>query len=223
MGEIFIQLIKFVAENIEAIDPKLSSAILGLIVLALLLFITQSRPPSPQGSDALKPVKSVVSGDPEDEANELEALRKEIDERDKQIEKLKFNPDFSSLEHLYFNLNGIVNAAFALAAAFLIFEYWTLVRRTRAVSEKIVAMPLDTARSSLTKEISDGLKSVPDDVSILMAALVITLLISSLLVSIARLGRGKSFAIINRAFQLSSLVAIVVFLTVAIFITSIRT
>lgn len=69
--------------------------------------------------------------------------------------------------------------------------------------------------------LTNGVVAIRGNVSILMAALTVTVVISSLLVSLTRLRQGRSFAIINRAFQLSLLVAIVI-LSAVIFVVLYR-
>lgn len=211
MPDVIISLINLIAVNILNINPQISTAVLGVIVLVLILFIRYRAPQLAESTDPAHRNKQapVEAGD---EATQIARLNNEILEREREISRLRSNPDFSSLEHFYFNFNGIINAAFVLATAFLIIEYWTLQQRTQSLIEAIGAIPQEVVKNSSLA--MNSVEAIQADVSILMAALTVTLVISALVVSLARLRRGKSFAIINRAFQLSLLVAIIILLAV---------
>jgi len=196
MPELVIELLRFIAAQLEHLDPKLSSAILGVLVLILAVFIWRPKPPTP------------IPEPPQiGHMDDVQSMRAEIDKLVEIIKaKDKRTPIFSTLEHIYFNTNGITNSLFVLTAALLVFEYASLGNRVRAVLPKSVSVA-----------VADGIVgSIKTEVGLAMAILAGTVVICSLLVMIARIKIGRSVEIINRSFQLSMLVAFIAFLVFAL-------
>ncbi|KAA1182791.1 hypothetical protein FP026_12055 [Rhizobium tropici] len=212
--EAIIPIIQFIAQNLENVNPKISAAILGVVVLVLTTFLS-IRKPMPAASPT--PVIPPRDGEDIDELKEeIAEVRETAAERARQIESMAENPKFSTAEHLYFNVNGVANAAFILAVGFLIFESWTLKQRLLRLTDQVAAKVPSLQRPVIRGLLDTGLADIGNELSMLLAALAVTIIICVLLVSIARARIGRSFAIINRSFQLSLLVVIVAFVTVVL-------
>lgn len=213
MVEIIIELTRFAADQLKALDPKLSSAILSLVVLALLLFIWLRVPrpivKAPEALDAPLP----VAPDTESLLREIARLKKIAEDQQEEL-KEKLVPHFSPIEHIYFNSNGITNSVFVLVVALLIFEYITLADRAKLLLDKLAA---SAAHKALVTNISSQLiPSIEREVAMLLAALVVMVFFCTLVVLIGRVKIGRSIEIINRSFQLSLLIALIVFMAIAI-------
>lgn len=209
MVQLVIELLRFIASQLNQLDPKLSSAILGIVVLVLVLYMwgAKIRPPPP---DPQPPAKEAGAG-----TDDVQSLRGEIKRLEDSVElRERQGPDFQSLEHIYFNTNGITNAIFVLTAALLIFEYATLADRVQAMLSRL---PVTAIPKAVAATVADKVtQSIEGEVALLMATMAGTVIICALLVMIGRLRMGRSFQIINRSFQLSLLVSVVTFAAFAL-------
>ncbi|MDM9619151.1 hypothetical protein [Rhizobium sp. S96] len=215
MVEIIIELTRFALDQLKQLDPRLSSAILSLVVIALLLFIwgPKARPPSvlrpPETLDSPHP----VAADTESLLSEIDRLKK-IAQNQREELKEKLVPHFSPIEHVYFNSNGITNSVFVLVVALLIFEYTTLADRAKLLLDKLaVSAPQKAFVTSISSQL---IPSIEREVAMLLAALAVMVVFCTLVVLIGRVKIGRSIEIINRSFQLSLLIALIVFMAIAI-------
>jgi Holliday junction resolvasome RuvABC endonuclease subunit len=214
MADIIIALAKFAAEQLSQLDPKLSSAILSLVVIALLVFISRPKvllPVSParQPIEAPRPVESSV------EALEAEVERLKQLAEDQQSElKKRDHPDYSAIEHVYFNTNGITNSVFVLVVSLLIFEYVSLADRAQSLLNGLAGTAAQKTFASLVS--AKLIPTIEREVAMLLAALAVMVVMCSLIVMIGRVKTGQSIEIINRSFQLSLLVAVVAFMAIVV-------
>lgn len=209
MAELVIELLRFIASQLDHLDPKLSSAILGIVVLGMVLYMwgLKISPPAPRPEPAAKADTSVPDGAKSIQAD-VKGLQDSIALREQQV------PPFGSLEHIYFNTNGITNAIFVLTAAVLIFEYATLADRVQAMlSRQPAALIPKGVAAAVAVKVTE---SIEGEVALLMATMAGTVIICALLVMIGRVKNGRSFEIINRSFQLSLLVSVITFAAFAL-------
>ncbi|TBE02327.1 hypothetical protein [Rhizobium ruizarguesonis] len=205
MPDLVVKLLTFVASNLDGINAKLSSAILGVVATVLVVFI-QVRPPKPSDVSPLPPIQG-----PDD----IATLKKRVDDltnlarsRGEVIRQMETNPKFRESERLYFNFNGVTNAGFILAAGFLAYNYFTVSESIKQSIEPLLpkaSTSQKTAISSAVRATSDALQQ---QAAMFLAALALSVLVCLLVTLLGHLRQGRSSAIINRAFQLSLLVSI---------------
>lgn len=173
--------IKIVGEKISPIQGEASAIILFVIVvsciglLALAIWLYRPRPPE-QGIT----VKNET---------DINILKRTVDVLNDRLEKSAVNPEFTTLEKIYFAVNGITNSATLLSVSILLWEFQNLRGKGGQLS----------------------MSSIANEIGQIMGALVFTFVLSALVVCLMPAGSGRSYQRINRAFVVSFVIGVATF------------
>jgi hypothetical protein len=185
--------------HLSTVSPDASAFILGLFGVGLLVLlaiialrlIPGEKPPIHEASK-----RSLTELDDIDGNAKLKKMVRELtEENDDYRRKLKdyrLNPDHSTVEKLYFSVNGITNSGLLLSIGLLLWEFFNLRNRNGVIP----------------------ISSVTDELGRLMSVLALTMMFSAVVVFIARPEKGRSYERINKAFFISlvfAVAAIIVF------------
>jgi len=184
--------------HLSTVSPDASAFLLGVfgIGLLILLAIVALRLIPLEKADHGSTKRSLAELDDIDGSAKLKKMIRELSEENETYERklsnYRANPDHSTVEKLYFSINGITNSGLLLSIGLILWEFFNL--RTRSGVLQVSA--------------------VTDELGRLMSVLALTMVFSAIVVFIARPEKGRSYERINRAFFISlvfTVAALIVF------------
>ena len=168
--------------HLSTVSPDASAFILGLFGVGLLILLATIAlrliPGEKPSSYDLTELDGI-------DGKKLKGMVRELsEENDNYRRKLKdyrSNPDHSTLEKLYFSVNGITNSGLLLSISLLLWEFFNLRNRNGVIQISLVT----------------------EELGRLMSVLALTMVFSAIVVFIARPEKGRSYERINKAFFVS--------------------
>jgi cbb3-type cytochrome oxidase subunit 3 len=195
----FIQsFFHIVDTHLSRVSPDASAILLALFGLGLivLLAIIALRLIPGEKQAAEYPKRATVDLDDIDGNAKLKRVIRELteenDEYRTRLREYRLNPDHSTVEKMYFSVNGITNSGLLLSIGLLLWEFFNLRNRNGAIQ----------------------ISSITDELGRMMSVLALTMAFSAVVVFIARPEKGRSYERTNKAFFISlvfSAAAMIVF------------
>ncbi len=229
-AKLFIDMITAILDKLPQESSEVSATLLGFIGVGMvgLLFRVVIRSDGARTDDP----RPVVPRRNYGEEAGVDVLKKEIDDlrkilaqRSDELVEFKKNPPYNRAERIYFNVNGIANSGLVLIIGLLVWEFLTLNAHLNTHLNTIVSeiehLPVLNAaeRTQLTSLIDQFEKAFNIEISYFMGTLAIAIILSGIIVLIAKLQGGRSIQIINRAFVISLVVSIASFVVFAVFLS----
>jgi hypothetical protein len=179
--------------HLAILSPDASALILGIIavgLLGLLVVVALRLLPRDKHNDLSDKGRPAIDLDDIDGSVRLKKMVRELsqdnEEYRRKLRDYRSNPEHSTVEKLYFGVNGITNSGLLLCIGMLLWEFFNLRNRNGTIA----------------------LSAVTDELGRLMSVLALTMVFSGVIVLIARPERGRSYERINRAFFISLVMAV---------------
>jgi hypothetical protein len=140
---------------------------------------------------------------------DIRRLREEIEKKEKDFTQIYDNPPFSSLEIIYFKLNGIVNASLILSICLFVYEYFTIRKQLDKLARERGVNAFFTQSKNLIEQ----------EIATILVTVGASIFLSCIIVSMAHGIGGRSIEIINRSFKISLVVCSVAFVLFVFFVS----
>lgn len=168
----------------------LSVGLLALLALIAWLWAPKKRDLLPIPKEVTPISPDLLSGSPELK-QKVRTLEGSLTEIRNQISITHSNPQHSTIEKLYFAINGITNSGLLLTIGLLVWEFFALKDRGAMVR----------------------LSAVANEIGRIMSVLALTIIFSVVIVFVATRDRGRSnearsYERINKAFSISLMITL---------------